>query len=107
MERMEAMEEKLASVGTSLEHLTHSLDTLVQELRVTNNNVQQLTLSQARLEERVSRAGGELWTSDNGSRIRTLELHVKGIYVALGGLGFGIAGELWAILSNWSRFLGH
>lgn len=105
MERVEAMEEKLASVETSMQHLTRSVDALVQELRVTNTNVQQLTLAQARLDERAERLAGELWTPDNGSRVRMMELHIRGLYVAVAALWTGIGAEMWTILGNWKHFL--
>ena len=82
----EDVESRIAVLASMVERQTQELKEVTVELRRTNDNLNAMS-ADARLDrERMGRLSGEVWAPDNSSRIRTLELHVKGLYALVGVL---------------------
>lgn len=91
------MERLMATV----DGLSQTLVELTGELRRTNESVQKMTLDVALLDQQVGTHAKEIYAGDNSSRIRTLELHVKGLYALFGFIAVTLGGQLLALLSHW------
>lgn len=86
--------EEVAVLAAAVERLTKELEGVTVELRRTNDAVKEHN-AEARLQrDRMDRIAGEVWAGDNSSRIRTLELHIRGLYALVGFVALTIAGRL-------------
>jgi chromosome segregation ATPase len=93
-EEVHDVDSRLAVLSSSVDRLTSELEKVTTELRRTVDamNAQQTEARVVR--ERLERLTGEVWDKDNASRIRTLELHIKGLYGLVGFLCLTVAGRL-------------
>lgn len=96
------MERVLATV----ENLSTTLGHLTVELRKTNDNVQAMTVKMALQEVKVDTHAKEIFTGDSSSRIRTVELHIKGLYTCSGFIALTLGGMILATLSRWLPISG-
>lgn len=88
------LDTRLSVLASNVERMTEQLREVTHEMRRTNETVQAQQM-EARLDrERMGTISREIWTRDNSSRIRSLELHVKGIQAMLGFLLLTVLGRL-------------
>ncbi len=102
----ENLDTQVALLVANGNSLCRSLDRLTEELKRTNESVQGLTSDQRVMRMEVERVKAEIFAPDSSSRIRTCELHIRGLYAVGIFIAAGIAGELLVILSHWSVFTG-
>lgn len=103
---MASMEQTVERLCGTVEQMSQTVGELVTELRTTNNSIQRQTLDIARLDMTVTGHQREIYTADNLSRIRALELHVKGLYALCVFIATVLGGQLAAILAHWQTLVG-
>jgi hypothetical protein len=99
-EEME-VETRVALLFEKVDRLLSGVERMTEELRHTNQAVADLTFSVRSQDERMGRLQRELYTQDDSSRIRTLELRVKGLYAVCLFIAAGMLGQFLAGLYHW------
>lgn len=86
---------------TTVEDVVKSVGELTAEMRTTNKTIEGMNLQLALMGKTVDSHGKEIFAGDNSSRIRTLELQVKGLFALTAFVAVALGGQFLAILSPW------
>jgi chromosome segregation ATPase len=93
-EEVTDVENQLAVLAQRVGQLTAELEKVTTELRRTNDTVTAQQTEARLVRERLEWISSEVWDGQKASRIRTLELHVKGLYALVGFVVLTVAGKL-------------
>lgn len=85
---------EVAALTAVVENLATQVERVTQELRHTNETAQTQYAAFCVLKDQADRLNREIWTSDGASRLRTVELHIKGLYSMVGFVILLILGKL-------------
>jgi hypothetical protein len=78
----------------TVEKLAENVTMVTDEMRRTNETVQRLHTDATVQKEKLDAISREIWTVDNSSRIRVLELKITGLFAMVGFLVLTVAGRL-------------
>lgn len=84
----------------TVENVCSNLAEATVELRATNESVNRMSLDLALMGQKVDNHGKEIFTAENSSRIRTLEMQMRGVFALGGFIALTLGGNLLAILSH-------
>jgi hypothetical protein len=87
------MESRVLLLVQTVEKLADNVTTVTDEMRRTNETVQRLHTDATVQKEKIDAMAREIWTMDNASRIRVLELKVAGVFWFLGVLTTVLMGK--------------
>jgi hypothetical protein len=95
------LETRVALLVDRVGTLLTSVDRMTEELRHTNESVTGLHFAVRAQDESLARMRRELYTADDASRIRGLELRVKGLFTVCGFIAMWMLGQFLAGLLHW------
>ncbi len=87
------LETQFAVLCEKVDRLTDSVFECTSELRAQASRAAARDTEMKLFEDRLDRIMREVYTGDNASRIRVLELHVRGLYALVAFLCISIAGK--------------
>jgi hypothetical protein len=93
-------DKRLERLVATVENVCNSLAEVTVELRATNESVNKMSLDLALMGQTVDNHGKEIFAGDNSSRIRTLEMQMRGVFALGGFIALTLGGNLLAILSH-------